>query len=123
MKPLLHFELEFTMYSEVKPRRSLESQGDEKNRSAEDAAPPSTLRFEASFADHVLEVAEEELALQVEYVDAQLRSLNQQRVESLDISTFQTFMDSLESEAKLLHENDQRVLRAASQPDFATWAQ
>ena len=86
------------MDSEVQPRRSLESQRDEKFRTAEDATPPCNLRLKAPHEGQVPEVAEEELALQVEYVGAQLRTLrsrNQQRAVSLDISTFRPFIDSI----------------------------
>ena len=78
------------MNSEVQPRRSLDSQGDGKYRTAEGATPPCILRLKAH-EDQVLEVAEEELALEVEYVDAQLRTLHprrSQRAGSLDTSTF-----------------------------------
>ena len=77
------------MDAEVQPRRCLESQGDEKYRTAEVSTP--------SHVDQVVEVAEEELALDVEYFDAQLRTLlfrRSQRAGSLDISTFREYTDS-----------------------------
>ena len=79
------------MDAEVQPRRSFESQGDEKYRTAEVATPHCTLRLKASHVDQVVEVAEEDLAIHVEYFDAQLCLLHlerSQRAGSLEISTF-----------------------------------
>ena len=67
------------MDAEVQPRRCLESQGDEKYRTAEVSTPHCTLRLKASHVDQVVEVAEEELAIHVEYFDAQLRLLHLER--------------------------------------------
>ena len=78
------------------PRLLLESQRDVKSTTAEDETT-RTLRLKASHEDQVLEVAEEELALDVEYFDAQLRTLlfrRSQRAGSLDISTFREYTDS-----------------------------
>jgi hypothetical protein len=95
------------MDAEVQPRLSLESQRDEMSTTAEDETT-RTLRLKAPHEDQVLEAAEEELALEVEYIDAQLRTLlfrRSQRAGSLNISTFREYTDSFESEEELLPEN------------------
>ena len=111
------------MDAEVQPRRCLESQGDEKYRTAEVATPHCTLRLKASHVDQVVEVAEEELAIHVEYFDAQLRLLHlerSQRAGSLEISTFREYADSFEFEEELLVENDQCPGLQNGLQDYAT---
>jgi len=85
-----------------------ESQRDEKSTTAEDETT-RILRLKAPHEDQVLEVAEEELAFEVEYVDAQLRTLHFRRSQwagSLNIRAFREYTDS-ESEEELLPENEQ----------------
>ena len=111
------------MDAEVQPRRCLESQGDEKYRTAEVATPHCTLRLKASHVDQVVDVAEEELAIHVEYFDAQLRLLHlerSQRAGSLEISTFREYADSFEFEEELLVENDQCPGLQNGLQDYAT---
>jgi len=111
------------MDAEVQPRRCLESQGDEKYRTAEVSTPHCTLRLKASHVDQVVDVAEEELAIHVEYFDAQLRLLHlerSQRAGSLEISTFREYADSFEFEEELLVENDQCPGLQNGLQDYAT---
>jgi hypothetical protein len=71
----------------------------------------------------VVEVAEEELAIHVEYFDAQLRLLHlerSQRAGSLEISTFREYADSFEFEEELLVENDQCPGLQNGLQDYAT---